>query len=119
MSEQPVSPVRLFDPGLQPERTALAWRRTALSLTIGALIALRILPPVLGVWSIAAGLAGVAGSALIWILATRRSRRTHHALISSTGPLPDGRLLVLVSALVAGGAILGLLYVILLLRTAH
>lgn len=112
MSHQPDTPVPLFDQGLQPERTALAWRRTAISLTIGALIALRILPPVLGLWSIAAGLAGIVSSAAIWIVATRRSRRTHHALITSTGTLPDGRLLLLVATLVASGATLGLLYVI-------
>ena len=102
----------LFDPGLQPERTALAWRRTVLSLGLGTLIALRLLPPVLGVWSFAAGFAGVLLAGLIWVLATRRARQTRAALMRSSRPLPDGRLLLLVALVVAGAAVLGLLYVV-------
>ncbi len=100
----------LFDSGLQPERTALAWRRTALALAVGALIALRILPPVLGPWSLAAGFAGIVLAATIWTLAGRRARLTRTALLSAAQPLPDGFLLLLVAVTVAGGAAFGLLY---------
>ena len=100
----------LFDPGLQPERTALAWRRTVLSLALGALIALRVLPRVLGPWSVVAGFAGIALAALIWVLAGRRARQTRKALLGSAQPMPDARLLLLLAVVVAGGAALGVLY---------
>jgi uncharacterized membrane protein YidH (DUF202 family) len=103
----------LFDPGLQPERTALAWRRTVLALALGAVIALRLLPPVLGLWSLACGFAGTALAVVIWVLADRRARRTREALLDPSGPpLPDGGLLLLVTVGVAGAAVLGLLYVV-------
>src|SRR5215207_484055 len=56
---------QLFDPGLQPERTELAWRRATLALIVGALVALRLLPPALGSWSIIVGLAGLVLAAII------------------------------------------------------
>jgi hypothetical protein len=102
----------LFDPGLQPERTALAWRRTVLSLALGALITLRLLPPVLGLWSFAAGFAGIALAGIIWILAARRAHQIRTALLGSSRCLPDAGLLLLVALVVAAGAVLGLLYVV-------
>lgn len=71
----------LFDPGLQPERTELAWRRTALALGVGSLVALRLLPVALGheAWALC-GVAGVAASALLWIASRRRAETINRAL---------------------------------------
>lgn len=66
-----------LDVGLQRERTILAWRRTALSITIIAAVSLRVIPPVLGAWSFAlcASLLIVAG----WLLfTTERHYRLLH-----------------------------------------
>ena len=100
----------LFDPGLQPERTALAWRRTALSLAVGAVVSFRLLPPVLGLWSLAVGVAGLLLATATWILAGRRARRVLGTLLRSSGPLPDGGLPLFLALVVTSAAILGLLY---------
>ncbi|GGY48328.1 DUF202 domain-containing protein [Streptomyces omiyaensis] len=52
------------DPGLQPERTRLAWRRTTLSCTVVAVLGVK-LAFVDG--ATAAGVTGLALSALLWI----------------------------------------------------
>jgi hypothetical protein len=73
----------LFDPGLQPERTALAWRRTGLSMGAGALVALRIFPELFGAWAfVPAGLALVVAAAVL-LAAELRYRRDHRALIAA------------------------------------
>lgn len=70
-----------FDPGLQPERTELAWRRTALSLGVGSLIAMRLLPAEFDdvAWTLV-GVAGLAASGTIWVLARRRYGSVNEAL---------------------------------------
>jgi uncharacterized membrane protein YidH (DUF202 family) len=87
--------VTVFDPGLQPERTALAWRRTALALVAGSLVATRILPEVLGGWAVLLGLAGVfSAGGLLW--AVHRRYRTHHQILVGEGDrsaLAGGRLI--------------------------
>lgn len=60
----------VWDAGLQPERTALAWRRTALALTGAGLVLPRILGGALGWWvALPSGLVIVA-AALLWGRAT-------------------------------------------------
>ena len=85
-----------FDPGLQPERTALAWRRTALSICLGSLVAMRVLPAAMtdAAWLLA-GIAGLLLGALLWTAAARRSARTIRILLreGDRAPLPGGGLL--------------------------
>ena len=86
----------LYDPGLQPERTELAWRRTALAIAVGSLISMRVLPVMLGsaLW-ILAGVAGLLVAGALWIAARARYRAAYRVL-SSDGDhaaLPDARLL--------------------------
>jgi O-antigen/teichoic acid export membrane protein len=100
---------KLFDSGLQPERTDLAWRRSTLSVVVGALIALRLLPPALGPGGLTIGLSGLLIAGLLWLLARRRARRTQQALRHQT-PMPGGGLLLGLTALTAGAAAVALLY---------
>ena len=97
------------DPGLQPERTELAWRRTALALAIGCLISIRLLPGALGdaIWALP-GFLGLVASGGLWIAAQRRYRQTEAALAIATDGLPDGRTGFALAAIAFVAAVLGL-----------
>jgi putative membrane protein len=97
------------DPGLQPERTELAWRRTALALAIGCLISIRLLPEALGdvIWALP-GFLGLLASGGLWIAAQRRYRQMEGALGASTPMLPDGRTGFALAAIAFLAAVLGL-----------
>jgi uncharacterized membrane protein YidH (DUF202 family) len=106
----------LFDPGLQAERTGLAWRRTMLGLVAFALVIMRLLPT-LGAWGLAAGGLALTLSGILWALAERRFRRLRRAL-AAAGQIPGGRLLLAVALTVAGAGGGGLLYLV-ILRPVH
>ena len=100
-------------PGLQPERTELAWRRTVLALAIGALVSVRVLPGVLGGWTVATGLAGVGAAVVLWVASHRRTQRSRMAFRGShPEAMPGGVLLLATALLTAAGAALGLLYLL-------
>ncbi|MER7243364.1 DUF202 domain-containing protein [Kribbella sp. NPDC000426] len=81
MTHQP-----LFDAGLQPERTELAWRRTALSIATASLVSVRVLPEMLGslLWALF-GIAGVVLAICVWTAA--RSRYLHFNTTANDGSL--------------------------------
>jgi uncharacterized membrane protein YidH (DUF202 family) len=94
----------LFDPGLQPERTALAWRRTSLAIAAAAVVAARIMPELLGTWALIPAGIGVLAAMTLLVLAHRRHTALLHALARSAAdraPRP-GAALQLCAALFVG-----------------
>ncbi|GGF17237.1 DUF202 domain-containing protein [Subtercola lobariae] len=81
-----------FDRGLQAERTALAWRRTGLSLALGSLAGARILSPVFGLTAYVLGLLGLAAAAFFMARADRRYRVAHRSLVATAGHPAGARL---------------------------
>lgn len=70
----------LFDPGLQPERTALAWRRTALSTAAAATVLARVAQAQGDHVALATSLVAGAVAAVCWLLAGRRYERVTASL---------------------------------------
>lgn len=90
---------RVFDEGLQLERTALSWQRTLLALIVGSLVAGRGLHPLVGdvSWLIA-GLGVAAGIAGI-IVARRRYLAAHRRLVADPVSLAGGAALIALTTL--------------------
>ena len=102
-----------FDPGLQPERTALAWRRAGLSLGVGSLAAGRLLEPVVHDAWVLSG-AGVALAVGLLLGARRRAALVDRAL-HVDGTLaagPGGGLLAATAVVAVLVGVAGLLVVV-------
>lgn len=105
----------LFDAGLQPERTELAWRRTAIASAVGSLVALRLLPEALAdPWWSLVGVAGLAASAGLLLAARHRHRAVIAALArdGDRAALPDARLLAVSVGMVVASSLVGLALVL-------
>lgn len=102
-------------PGAQPERTALAWRRTALSLAVGALVGGRVLEPWLGPLVWVPAVAAVLAALGLARAGDRRAARWTAVLDGGTTRTPGGRLL---AATATGALALGVVALVVVLRHA-
>jgi Predicted membrane protein len=100
----------VFDPGLQPERTALAWRRTGLALLAGSLVGTRILPEALGPLAAIPALTGVtASAALLYAIQSRyRRHRDHLSTGGDRSPIAGGGLIAATALIVVCAGVLTL-----------
>lgn len=89
---------KLYDSGAQAERTSLAWTRTGLAVLVATLLTARLAAERLGVFAVIAASAGSLAAIASLVLARRRYRRAHSALVTNK-VLPDGMLPALVAAI--------------------
>lgn len=104
----------VWDPGLQPERTLLAWNRTVLALVVGTVAMGRWFAQDSGL--LAGALLALVLPAALWLLAHVGRRRERILIALHAGqPLPPGgrQTLVLSAAvaLLAGGEMVHMLLI--------
>jgi uncharacterized membrane protein YidH (DUF202 family) len=100
------------DPGLQNERTGLAWQRTLLSGLTCSVLVVRLLASVSVTAAVVIGLLALLGTAALGWLAIRRFQRNRSALVLEQ-VVGDGRSSALLSVLVVLTALGALVYVVL------
>ncbi|SEB66525.1 protein of unknown function [Paramicrobacterium humi] len=108
---------RVFDPGLQPERTLMSWQRTTLALMVGIAAAVHYVAPELGgPAAIFAGVTGIAVAVAAYAAAHRRyAKGTRELLATSTLTVSAWPMLLLSLACFAGGLIAVVFAVVVLL----
>ena len=99
-----------WDPGLQNERTGLAWQRTMLAGLTCSLLVARLLASISIFLSVAIGLLALLTTAGLGWMAIRRFRENNLA-IHREEALSDGKVNALLTMLVVMTALGGLLYV--------
>ncbi len=106
---------RVWDKGLQPERTALSWRRLSMVFLGVGLFLPRVLWQLAGPWSlIGSGLVAVL-SVVLFTAGERRYGHTHRSLVHAR-ELPDARLLAVTAA---AAVLLGALGLVAVVGSSH
>ncbi len=96
------------EPGLSPQRTRLAWRRTLLAETVVALLCVRL---AVAVGSGAGRVLVAAAAMLVWLVALIATFRRARALTTSR-PGAAGRALPLSAIICLGYAVLGAILIL-------
>ena len=86
-----------FDPGLQPERTVLAWQRTSLAVAVINLGVIRVAGQ-LGEFYVWCGASGIVLAIIAWMWAGLRYARTNRDLRES-GSVPRTAIPVLLATI--------------------
>ena len=94
-----------WDPGLQPERTSIAWVRTAVTYAVAALLTARLMP---GVAGLTVGFTGLVMSSVVMTAASRRAARVKIAVRGRLGPPVALTLLATLLVLVLDAAAIAL-----------
>ncbi|WP_119696753.1 DUF202 domain-containing protein [Microbacterium halotolerans] len=96
-----------YDPGLQPERTLLSWRRTCLSFAVGSVILARYTVEAFGVFGVLMGLAAAGLAVAAYFSAAYEYRRVHDSLHTYGHTGGDGKpmLLATLAVLAIGVAV--------------
>lgn len=97
----------LFDPGLQPERTALAWRRTCLAFLVLSAASFRVLPERLGAGGYVGSSVAVVLSSLLLCAVHARYRWHSRQSTSPERPVAGGALPATAVALAIVLALIG------------
>lgn len=87
-------PLRHDDPGLQPERTLLAWRRTLMTLIVCCTLFLRWIPH-FGVWALMPIIVALVTSILIQIGLNARYRKSARGMRQERIPAPLREVIVM------------------------
>ncbi|MGY5765430.1 DUF202 domain-containing protein [Brachybacterium sp. DNPG3] len=90
----------VFDPGLQPERTLLAWRRTCLSFGVASVVGMRFALESLGVIAVVIGVIGAGLAVLSYALTAIGYSRATHSLHAEGRLGRDGMPVLLATAAV-------------------
>jgi uncharacterized membrane protein YidH (DUF202 family) len=106
------------DRGAQPERTGLAWERTAAAMGTAAVVVGRLAAERLGVAALFLAGAGLAGSVVLVLRGRRRGHRFTGALLGDGGA-PGGVAVLGAAAVVALLAVLEVTGLLLAATSGH